>query len=637
MDRIPNVVWVALGVVVLCLLIAGLFVVDVGSSDHQPVPYDDTVSMGIALEDELALESDVVIPRVQVFYSQYQYIVGYDGVETFVTMFNQPAHDQQFGYPLSIFVTDFSGTDVTLDEDGYPTSDRFAGWTDGQDAHYVVGSGARTPAGETVVPFSNREEAETFATEYGGTVRSWEGVLEEEFEVDGADRVRDRVADQHADADAMVAASSELRDRPTTLVVGEDAETVQEAVDEAPENSTVVVPEGTYDELVEINQSITLAGEPGAHVRGDDNSTVITVNADDVAITGLSIDGVGDTAMDTAAHGTDDWDSSVETSYGTGDAGIRVENASSALIEDVEIETPANGVLLRNSPDTVVRSITVQGHEEWREGYMGVVTMRSPAVIEDSTFVNGRDGVYTHYSHGLVVRDNEMLESRIGVHLMHTSDVLIADNRIEDQVVTGIDVMTEPTGNAMVGNDIRNAGTGILVRGGDSYVADNVLVGNNVGVTTDADNSIYEGNVLAENDIGARASSTLPTNRVTENSFVGNDEHVEVSAGPLRVWTHEHRGNYWEGAVGTTSGTTIDRTYTPTDPVDSALHTVDGTPTLAQSLALETQSELAGMTPGMREGSVIDTAPLCESPTPTLLEAADIEYESTACQPPATD
>ena len=57
--------------VVLAGGIAGLFIVDLGSAAPDPVDFDETVSVGLTLEDEMRLEDDddsVVLPRTQVFY-----------------------------------------------------------------------------------------------------------------------------------------------------------------------------------------------------------------------------------------------------------------------------------------------------------------------------------------------------------------------------------------------------------------------------------------------------------------------------------------------------------------------------------------------------------------------------------------
>ncbi|MHC3439689.1 NosD domain-containing protein [Natrialbaceae archaeon A-gly3] len=591
--------------------------------------------MGISQEAEIAHGDDVEFPEVQVFYSQYRYVVGYYGVETFLDAQRQDTHEQRFGYPLTVLVSDYSGTDLELTEEGYPATDEFVGWTDAEDAVFVVDSDARATHGETVVPFTKREDAEAFRDEYGGGVVTWTDLLEAQFEIDDAEVVRNRVDDHHERADALVADSRALLDRserPVSVTVGENGtETIQDAVDQAPTGTTVLVPEGTYEERIEIAEPITLAGD-GATIDGGGDGTVVTVTADHVAVTGLELTGTGgigtgserdeDEAVDDEEPADDvaDWDRRVEDVYGTGDAGVAVTDASRPLIEDVTIHTEANGVLLRDSPDSVVRNATVYGTEDPNEGFMGVVAMRSPGVIEESTFVGGRDGVYTHRADGITIRDNEARDLRFGVHFMYTSDSMVADNRVENPDVSGVTIMTSPERNAIVGNYVEGGNFGFQMLGSHFYIADNVATDNDVGVRDAVSNTIYEGNVFAGSEVGFQSASVLPADRVIDNDFVDNDEHVTADEGPLRVFTHDGAGNYWDGAIGTPVGGTLDRSYTPTDPVDKRLHYVDGTPTLARSPAVTAIGGLEAAVPALRQGTVVDTDPLCEPANPDALE-----------------
>ncbi|MCU4743709.1 right-handed parallel beta-helix repeat-containing protein [Halobacteria archaeon AArc-m2/3/4] len=613
-------------VLALAVVSAAPFLVDVNSTEPVPVDFDETVSIGLSLEERQVVGSKVSVPQAQVFYSQYQYVTGYYGVERFVHAHNQDGHSEQFGYPLRVYVTDFSGTELELTDDGYPTTAGSEGWVDATAAAYVIDSDSRTPAGETIVPFSNRADAEAFAASHGGEVVDWETVLDTPVDVNDAVAARDRVDSQRRAAGERAESVTSLRDRPTSVVVGEDANTIQDAVDMAPANTTIVVPAGIYEETIEIDRPITLAGDTNATIHGNGNGSVIDVTVDRTAVTGLEITGVGnETSSDRAELETaaDEWEHDVELGYGHGDAGIAVVGASTVLVADVAIETPANGVLLRDSPHAVVRNITVDGSDEWKEGFMGVMAMRSPATVENSTFRDGRDGIYTHRSGGIVIRNNTMINGRFGVHLMYTSNALVVDNSVHGQELAGIVVMTSPVGNAILGNDVRDAPNGIRTGGSNSYVAENVIAGTELGLTTAAADSLYEHNVLMDNDVGIHASSVLPSNRVIANDFLDNDQHTTVSVGPLRIWTSDDSGNYWEGTVGSCDGETLDRSYSPTDPVDRHLHTVDGTPTLARSPALETVASLEGAVPGARGSSVVDTAPLCRPANLDLLERAN--------------
>ncbi|ELY52499.1 NosD domain-containing protein [Natronolimnohabitans innermongolicus] len=645
----------AVGLVVAIALAGavGLFAVDAGSeaSSTEPVPFHDTVTTGVALEN-VGTEDDldeVDVPKAQVFYSQYEYVVGYRGIERFVDAHGASGHEERFGYPLAVYVTDYgaSGGDVQLTEEGYPTlEDGNADWIEAESAVFVVDSDARTPAGETVVPFADREDADAFVDDYGGTVVSWEGLLEHEFAIDDAAVIRDRVDQRHARADELTAAATSLRDRPADVVVGEDAATLEEAVETAPAESTVVVPEGVHEvpDEIEVDRPITIVGQGGGDgaetdaettLRGDGNGSVLVLASDRAAISDLRIDGVGDATEATDDERADS-DDVIEGAYGQGDVGVELDEASNALVENVTIETPTTGVLLRDAPESVVRNVTVHGNDQWGDGDMAVTTIRSPgAVVEDSTLVDGRDGIYLHRSDGVVLRNNALENNRIGVHLMYSSGTLLADNRIEDATSTGIDVMTDPEHNAVVGNEVRNVSRGILMAGSRSYVADNLVTDTDVGLTTGAGNSIYEGNVLAGNVVGVAANNHLPTNEVTGNDFVGNDNHANARIGTLRVWSEDGEGNFWHGAIGspdvTTDEAVLDRSHAPTDPVDQELHRVDGTPTLARAPATEALTALEGTVSGMRSESIVDPAPLCEPANPDLLEYTEWEPPDRTC------
>ncbi len=624
----------ALMVVALVAIAAAgamVFAVDTGADSPDPAPFEETVSMGVSLEDELALDDEIELPRAQAFYSQYEYVVGYYGIETYVDERRQPGHLERFGYPLALYVSEYGTADVELNEDGYPVTETPTAWINAEDAWYVHGSDARTPAGEAMIPFADRADAESFAETYGGDVRSWETVLESPVDRDDAATVRDRVDQQNTTADDLVDGTTEHDDRPVSVTVGEDVDSVQAGIDEAPENTTVLVEEGTYNETLEIDRPITLRGEAGTTISGDGNGSVVTITEPDVAVRTLEIDGIGPTA-----HGAESvpgeepegWDDEFQISYTGSDAGITAHNAAGLSIADVRIDTPSNGVIIRDSPEAVVDNVTVQGPGDWSDALAGVMVFRSPGVIQDSTFTDGRDSVYLYSADGMVVRGNEIEGGLLGIHLMYTGDSILADNVLRGVDNTGIYIMTGPERNAVVGNHVSGSLSGIHVGGSDSYVADNWVEGNENGLRMEADSSIYEYNVMLGNDIGARDGTMLPTSQVVGNDFVANDEHATVGPGPLRIWTHDGTGNYWEGALSPVDGDPPERSYTPSDPVDATMHTTDGAPTLARSPALDAVAGLETAAQGMQSEQIVDRNPASEPNNSALLEATGTDASS---------
>lgn len=608
-----------LGILVLVVAV-GVFVVDVEAGEPGPVSFEDTVSLGLTDAERQAMDDDVYLPKAQVFYSDYRYVVGYYGMETLHAALDDDRMQWSLGDPLAIYVTDFSRTELTLDTSGHPTPANPPTWTTASTAVYVVDSDARAPTGDIAIPFSSPDDAQSYTESYGGTVVSWSELRDRDVEGSFVDDAGDDVPDRHERADDRLDDAVTLLDRPTSLTVGEDAPSIQAAVDQAPNGTTVVVPPGTYNESIEITRPITLRGE-GAIIDGGGDGDVVSISAPDVAVTGFTIVGVGDQLQDpdAATDDPDAWDHNIELGYGHGDAGIAVVDSVDPYIADVHIDTPASGVLLRDAPGAVVHKVSIEGSEEWRDGFMGIMAMRSPGVIEDVQVQGGRDGVYTHRSDGIVVRDSTFQEGRFGVHLMHSSETLIANSTSRDQLIAGFVIMTDPEQNAIVGNEVRDSESGIITVGTGNYIAHNLVVDTDTGLRSNDHSSRYEHNAIVDNNIGVSTGGFIPTNVVVNNDFIGNNRHVSPGFGPLEVWAEDGVGNYWDGAIGMADGDRFDRPFSPTDPVDARLNRVDGAQTLANAPGLEATSRFADTIPGLRAG-VIDPYPRVNPANPNLLE-----------------
>jgi nitrous oxidase accessory protein NosD len=626
---------VLVGLAVVVVVLSGAFAVPVESSDVDPVPFEDTVSLGMtgAVVQQSRAES-TAIPRVEVYYSGYEYVVGYYGLEAYVAEQRRTGHARQFGQAIAVFVTDFTDTGVSLSERGYLTIEpgRVAGFVPAEDTYVVVGSEARVPTGPVAVPFADRAAAEDFAAEYGGDVLPWSEATARIDPGNPLDRDRfERAVDERSSwANETVDRARSLRERPVSVVVGEDAPTLDAAIAAAPPNTTVRLPPGTYRTSgVTVSKPLTLDGAgTETLIRGDGNGTVVRVNATNVALTDLRIDGVGtvgsrgpsDDSNDSAVE--EGWSRRIELAYGRGDAAVAMLGANGSLVEDVRVDTPSNGFIIRRSPDVVVRNLTLYGTAKPHDGFMGVVAMYDPVVVEDSRFVGGRDAVYTHRADGTVVRDNHMSDGRFGIHQMYTSGELFRNNTVRNESV-GIVLMTRPTGNLVVGNDVRRSEIGIATSGSASYYAENVLVGNGRGLDVSGIRSLYTRNTVVGNRIGLRGSTLLPTNHVTANDVVDNERVVESELGPLRVWTVGDEGNYWGPMPGTdTDGDGYyDRTFRPTGVVDSHLHDAAGARTLAQSPAVGVLRGVQSAVPGLRSTGVVDTAPRVDPARPEVLAA----------------
>ncbi|MFB6121797.1 MAG: NosD domain-containing protein [Halobacteriaceae archaeon] len=615
------------------LLVASVsLAVPAGVGGTEPVRNDEMLTLGLTETSSQRIQAaDLALPRVQVYYSGYEYVVRFHSVASFVTEQRRTGHDRQFGSAIAVFVTDFTGTGVNVTDDGYLSTARAPGYVRADDASLVVGSEARLPGtdGPVAVPFGSRGAAAAFADAHGGTVLPWvRGVAAlDPVRPLSTPRFEDKIDRRTAWADRTVAAARTLRDRPVSVVVGEDAPTLAAAVAAAPPNTTVHLPPGTYDaDRLVVDKPVTIDGVGTAsRIHGDGNGTVVVANASRVGVTDLRIDGVGSVGSRgrAAANATptdDGWSRSVELAYGRGDAALRLVGANASLVSGVTIDTPSNGIIALGSRGATVRNLTLNGTTDLEDGFMGVVAMYEPMVVEDSRFRGGLDAVYTHRAHGIVIRDNRMSGGRYGVHEMYTSDVLVSNNTVRDEYI-GIILMTRPSGNLVVGNDVRDSRVGLSTAGTDSYFARNVLAANQRGIDLLGYRSLYRANTVVGNGVGMRGASGLPTNLVTANDVVANGRPAAVDLGALRVWTVRGAGNYW-GPLPSTDGDAdgyYDRAFRPTAPVDGRVHDVVGAWTLAASPAMTAVRGVQSAVPGLRSGGVVDAAPRVGPTRPAVL------------------
>jgi len=642
--------------VLLAVLLAasGLALDPADGGELSPVPFDQTLATGLTGVDvERAEAAGHVVPRGQVFYSQYEYVVGFYGTDSLVTGASGSHHTAQFGRPLAAFVTDLSGTDPRLTDEGYVTlpDGRSPGWTRARQAWFVVGTPARTPAGSATLPFGDRSTARAFADEHGGTVLDWAELTARHGDDGSSGDPEPPTAERHRWADETVDRARALGDRPVstvvgtdrqavaaaadrlgrsqsaaTVVVGEDVPTLAAAVDRARANTTVELLPGRYDANLTVEKPVTIRGAGvGTVLDGGGNGSVVAVRSPEVALADLRIVGVGASNGGTPESGDGSaWDRRIRLTYGYGDAAVRLRSSPRSLVENVSIDTPSNGIVALDSDDTVVRSVEVNG-TAGREGFMSVLPMYSRTVVEDSRFDGGRDAVYTHYADGTVVRDNRIENVRYGFHDMHTSEALVANNTIR-ATNTGVFVMTRPTANLLTGNDVRNSTVGISVAGSASYVTDNVLANNEVGLSVGTTRSVYRHNTVVDNDVGVRSTTLLPTNDVFRNDIVANDRPVSPGLATLEAWAVDGRGNYWGVIPGTDrdGDGVVDRRYRPTDVVDRSARNSRAAYALSRSPISQALGRFRGSVPGLRGPSIVDPDPLADPVRPERLAANNV-------------
>lgn len=305
-----------------------------------------------------------------------------------------------------------------------------------------------------------------------------------------------------------------------------------------PEGGVLNVPAGVYPGPVVLNKPFTLIAEPGAVLDGRGDGDVVQITAPDVTLRGFIIRNTGD-ILDRENSGI-------------------VAAAPRATIEDNRLEDVLFGIYLKNSPGSTVRRnhITSKDLDLPRRGDCIRLWASDNSVVEDNVIADGRDLVMW-YSQNLIVRRNTVTRCRYGIHFMYAGHATVEDNRLTDNSVGMFLMYTKDLvlrRNVMARNR-GPSGFGLGIKDVDGAdIRDNLMIDNRVGIHIDNSPSnvdlthLFQGNILAYNDIGLGMLPNVTRNQFANNGFIDNVQQVAVFGGGAfegNSFTVDGRGNYW--------------------------------------------------------------------------------------------
>lgn len=311
---------------------------------------------------------------------------------------------------------------------------------------------------------------------------------------------------------------------------------LKEAVAKAQKNDTVLVKKGVYREIeIKIDKPLTLLGEPGAVIDGENKSEILLVEADSVTIDGLEIINVGKSHM---------------KDY----SAIRAKRIKHFKFQNLTIRNPYFAIYLEKSENGKILNNKVYGE----------------AVNE----YNAGNGIHIWYSHRLEVKNNETYNMRDGIYLEFSDDNHIENNISQGHVRYGLHFMFSQS-NQVIKNAFINNGAGIAImfskhmkmlhntfkdnwgaasygvllkEATDSELNYNVFERNTTGINVEGSNRIsyfhndFKGNGWAIRSRGANYQNTFKDNNFLDNSF-------DLSfKGNLAG--NSFNGNYWSEYTG---------------------------------------------------------------------------------------
>lgn len=349
---------------------------------------------------------------------------------------------------------------------------------------------------------------------------------------------------------AEPSASAELVDvdpiPADAITVCEDCELsdLQQAIDDAPESSVIVVEGGSWLPIT-ISKPIRIVGEGWPLIDAQGEGSGIVIASDDVTIEGFDIRNTG-------------------RSFDKEDSGIYFEGERNRILNNrmTEVLFGVNGA---TGHDSEIAGNYVEGQSGVSEGLRGdgIKVWYSHRVQIHHNRVHKSRDLLVWYSNECDVYDNVVTNSRYGFHFMNSDDGFATHNEMVDNSV-GIYIMYGKRftiNNNLLQGSRGPSGHGLGLKEVDGFdVSGNVIYDNRIGVYND--NSpfsvsavgIFHRNLIAYNDIGVGAMPSARANLYYENAFVENLEQVTVLGGgelsDQNVWSQDEVGNYWSDYSG---------------------------------------------------------------------------------------
>ena len=353
--------------------------------------------------------------------------------------------------------------------------------------------------------------------------------------------------------------------------------TIQSAIN-APETLNgyaIFVRNGKYDEHVVVNKSISLVGENQTTtiIDGGNAGTVLTVNADNVSVTGFTIRNSG---LSFPPYGDDygvlldhcAWSNISHNIVTDNRIGIYLFYSRNNIIEENFVSSNhVNGIWLYYSGNNVLAENRISNNS-YNFGVFGdnfsdfnntidvSNTVEEKPIqyligVEDKIFDNQTDiGVlYLINCNNVTVRDLNLTKNGHSVFCYNVTHSKI-ENVTAAENNYGI-CLQDSAGDIVDNNHCLDNWVGVsLLRSNYNVFENNFVQNNEKGFSFyNANHNNLSGNTILNNLYGVRFSASS-FNEVFHNNLVGNNEQVNLINSYMNVWDNGFEGNFWSNYTG---------------------------------------------------------------------------------------
>lgn len=325
------------------------------------------------------------------------------------------------------------------------------------------------------------------------------------------------------------------------LTAGTPCQTIQHSVDTACPGDTIHIAGGTYTENVAVTKALTLAGAGaatttvrpalsapnpcvGSSLCGGTASNIILVQASDVTIQGLTLDGDNTSLTSGVVRGGADVDARngiiVDFTLGTFD---------NLVVHDVTVRNIyLRGVYASSGGTFDFHDNTIQ-NVQGEDASIAMFNFGGSGIMARNTVSGANDAVSSNHSRGVQFLDNVITASASGVHTDNAGDGGGTADILQGNTVTnctpngyGVWVFVPYLAPTVQGNSVTNCAVGLAAFGTGAAVTtvftDNVVNGASLAGST---------GVLVTTDQVGFGSGNVSTS-FTGNTITGNTVGVDV-------------------------------------------------------------------------------------------------------------
>lgn len=320
-----------------------------------------------------------------------------------------------------------------------------------------------------------------------------------------------------------------------------NANILQDAINNAPEGSTLKLSEGIYKGKISISKPINLIGTKNVIIDGGNKGSVITIKSSNVTLENITIQGTGE-RLDTL------------------DTAIKISNVKNIKINNCTIKNSLFGMDLNMVNNSIFTNNKISSKNlpiSLRGDAMRLYYSHNN-IIRNNNIFNSRD-ITLSYSNNNLITLNHTEKSRFALHFMKTKNNIIDNNhfRLNSTAIILTGTNNTKVENNMIQSSTGAAGIGVLIKGVSNFqFKKNILSFNAKGFYIDAKHNetqikrFIQDNEISYNKEALHFHGAIKQNLIKDNTFIGNIDDVVKSVRGNYSSKNIVENNYWDRYAG---------------------------------------------------------------------------------------